>query len=355
MGRHRLSAPPPAGPDVTTEAQQRLLIDLVAWAAPRPLAPPGLADEVRGRLVGAATAHAARRAAAGLPRPLVLTKTRLSRLVCDGLQLDPEPYVHGVANARGTLAHAAVEDDLGEGRVRPATDVVAGAWHRLATDRPGDPASLAAWLNARSAEERAGLHDEVVVLLEAFREVWPPMGAAVRLDVERRISVPLAGERVRLLGVPDLVLSSPRDDDRARGLVVDLKTGMPRPQQDRDELRFYALLVLLATGRPPFRWATLYVTEGRHETEDLDVALVDATVRRVLDALDQADRLMEAERSRTVGAQERPDDRAGRDGAAGTEERLVAGAWCRDCRRREACAVRSAALSRGDGMLGEAG
>lgn len=331
---------------VSTVAQRRLLDELLGWGAPRPLVEDRLVAELRARLDAAAREHASACELLGPrdPRPLTITKTRLSRMVCDGLQLAPTPYVHDHANVRGTLAHAAIEDDLAQDRRSDAASVVTATWMRLASDRPGDPASLAAWLNAREDGEREALVAEVIVLLEAFREVWPELGGAVRLAVERRIAVALDGGTVRLWGVPDLVLSSPREDDRARALVIDLKTGMPRPQQDRDELRFYALLHALATGRPPFRWATLYVTEGRHESEDLDPALLDATLRRVLDAVAQAVRLLPHERARRA------------DGVsleAGEDEGLaiVAGAWCRDCRRAATCAVRSRALSDPDGML----
>ena len=331
---------------VTTEAQRRVLDDLLGWGAPRPIVEDGLVAGLRARLDAAAREHASACSLLGPrdPRPLTVTKTRLSRMVCDGLQLAPMPYVHDHANVRGTLAHAAIEDDLAQGRRADAGSVVGATWLRLASDRPGDPASLAAWLNARDDTERGALVAEVVVLLEAFREVWPELGGVVRLDVERRIAVGLEGGTVRLWGVPDLVLSSPRDDGRARALVIDLKTGMPRPQQDRDELRFYALLHALATGRPPFRWATLYVTEGRHESEDLDPALLEATLRRIVDAVVQAVRLLPFERARRA-------DGVALEAGEGEGLAIVAGAWCRGCRRAESCAVRSRALSDPDGML----
>ncbi len=101
----------------------------------------------------------------------------------------------------------------------------------------------------------------------------------------------MADGRVRLQGTLDLLVDSHRRDDRARALVVDFKTGMPRSDHDRAEVRFYALLTALATGRLPFRWATFYVTEGRPEAEDLHDAHLDATIRRVVDAVRQAARL----------------------------------------------------------------
>ena len=307
----------------------------------------GLIDDLRERLEVAAREHVAVRAALDpdARRPLVISKTRLARLACDGLQLDPTPYEHTTANVRGTLAHAAIEDDLARmDRSAVATTVVVHAWQRLASRSPGDPASLSAWMNRRDTSERQALVTEVAELVDAFREVWPRLDERAIVRTERSLAVMLGGGGVRMQGVPDLIVESPRRDDRARALVVDLKTGVPRPQQDRDELRFYALLHALATGRTPFRWATFYVTEGRHESEDLDAGLLEVTTRRVIDALAQASRLMPTivER-RTEGSRRAADatNGAGDDGAL----RIVAGGWCWGCRRADTCAVRAEALA----------
>jgi glutamate synthase domain-containing protein 3 len=100
-------------PETGTPAQARVVDEVLAWggerptrARPRRAAPR--APHGRGR--GVARAACARSDLAA--RPLLVTKTRLSRLVCDGLQRDPEPYVHAWANVRGTLVHAAIEADV---------------------------------------------------------------------------------------------------------------------------------------------------------------------------------------------------------------------------------------------------
>ncbi len=295
---------------------------------PRPEVPADLVERLLARTTDALAAWLSARDAAGSRAPLLVTKTRLSRLACDGLQRDPLPYTHSWANARGTLAHAAIERDVDGERGRPAREVAASAWERLASDRPGDPAALSAWLNARPAEERDRLIAEVAGLLVAFREVWPDLGGAgVRVVAEGRVVVHLAGRAVRLLGVPDLVVASPVRDGRARTLLVDLKTGMPRGQQERDELRFYALLLALRDGVPPFRWATLHVTEGRVEAEDLSEAVLATAVERVADAIRQATRML-----------------AGPEG-----EVLRGGGWCRDCRRASDCPVAAAVPVAGAG------
>jgi len=296
--------------------------EVLAWGRPRPQLPDGLVERLLGPLTGAVADWIALRERRPelAARPLLITKTRLSRLVCDGLQREPEPYVHAWANVRGTLVHAAIEADLDGAREDAPIAVVDAAWHRLATDRPGDPASIGSWLNAREGSERDAMVEEAVRLLAGFREVWPALGdAPLRVRPEQRLVAMLGGRAVRLQGVPDIIVDSDVDDGRARRLIVDLKTGMPRGQQDRDELRFYALLATLSGGSAPFRWATLYVTEGRLEHEDLSEAVLSATATRVADAIAQAVRIAEVP-------------------PRGDGERIVGGRWCRGCRRRDVCA-----------------
>lgn len=321
-----------------TEPSRRLLEDLLAWGAPRPADDPELVAALRTELeTGLAALGDALAAAASGARQgrLLVSKSGLDRLACDGWQRDPKPYTHSWPNARGTLTHLAVEQDWHEQRADSPAAVVDRVWRAEATRRPGDPASLSWWLNQLPGDDATQLRSQVSGLLADFREVWPLLPAhAVQVRVERPVEVPLAGGRVVLRGVPDLVLLSPRRDDRARTLVVDLKTGMPRPEHDRHELRFYALLVALACGRLPFRWATYYVAEGRAEVEALRPDTLRATVRRVIDGVAQLVRV----RDET------------------SDERLRGGSWCRFCAREDDCEVgadarRLQAVSQPTGMM----
>jgi hypothetical protein len=299
---------------------------LLGWREMRPVAPAGLATRLLAMLESGL---------APLRQPLedllatrgggtlMISKTMLERLACDGWQLEPEPYAHTAANVRGTLAHEAIAFDWERRRSEPVEVVVERTWFDAASRRPGDPASLSAWLNACPAEEAERLRAEVGHLLATFREVWPVLPErAVEVRIEEPIVIRLAGGLVTLRGRPDMVFDSPRADDRARALVVDLKTGRPRSEHDRHELRFYGLLVTLATGKPPFRWSTYYVTEGRAESEDLREETLEVTARRVLDGVRQAIRLAPH-----------------RSGAASDEDDLTitGGAWCRYCLRRASC------------------
>jgi hypothetical protein len=318
--------------DTSTPARDRLVHGLLGWGQPRPSAPPGLARHLLGILergladLRPELAEVTARRRGGR---LLVSKTTLDRLTCDGLQLAPTPYEHTPANVRGVLAHEAIAADWDRGRAEAATELVEAVWHDAASRRPGDPRSLSAWMNALPATEAAEMRGEVAHLVDAFREVWPPLPAeAVRLRVERPIELRLAGGGVVLRGVPDLVVDSRRQDDRARSLVVDLKTGRPRAEHDRHELRFYALLLVLEEGRPPFRWATFYVTEGRAEAEELRVETLELTARRVLDTVAQLVRLDGL-----------PPD------APEEELRLAAGLGCYSCLRRPGCSVAAVELA----------
>jgi hypothetical protein len=312
--------------DVTTaadEARRRLRDGLLGWGGPRPVAPMRLAAQLRAELDAELDEmDLGPMLAAQRNGRLRVTKTRLDRLSCDGYQLDARPFEHTRANVRGTLAHKAIERDWDTARTLEVDRVVARSWEELASARPGDPRSLSAWLNDCPDDEADALRAEVTVLLAGFREVWPPL-RQVHVVAEQRIRLPLRGGRILLEGVPDLVLRSPRVDERARTLVVDLKTGRQRSDHDRHELRFYALLATLEDGRPPFRWATFYVTEGRAEWEDLREDVLRVTLRRVLDGVRQAVRIAAAS-----------DD---------GDLRLTGGAWCRFCLREEDCEVAAAA------------
>jgi len=300
------------GPDPWYPARLRLSRDLLAWGQPRPRVPEGFVEGLRDRLASALMEIDP------LPGPLTVTRSSVSRSVCDGLQRDPRPFEHTAATVRGVLARSLIARDLDSGRDVRAPALVGEVWRGWASRRPGDPGSVSWWLNHAPRATAGELEEELVELLEGFREVWPRLAAdRVVATTERSIRIPLAGGRVVLRGVPDLVLGSPVSDDRARSLVVDMRTGLPRPERDRVELRFHALIVTLADGRPPFRWATYHVTEGRVEAEDLSAGLL----------VDAGDRVVATVSQRLRLAQDT-------DG-----EELAAGPWCGFCARRRRCGV----------------
>lgn len=312
---------------LATEAQRRFADDVLAWGGERPRIPPGLVDDLRSDLERTIARHATALGAdtkgrAGRGRSI--GRKVVERRVCDGWQLDPAPFAHGSASVRATLARDAITRDLRGERELRSDVLVDRVWHEAASRDPGDPRSRSAWMNRRSLDEVASLQEEIARLVDDAREVWPQVPTPpLRIVARRRVEVLLGGGAVTLFGVPDLVLESPAQDDRARSLVVDLRTGAARPERDRAGLRFDALLVTLSRAAPPFRWASYHVMEGRTEAEDLSVEALTLVTTQVTATIEQLARISEG------GARD-----------------LEAGPWCLDCLRIDRCEV--AAASRAD-------
>lgn len=317
--------------DGDTPARQRLRSDLLGWAALRPIVDDGAVAALRDQFAASVASmapeirHALQRQ--GRSR-LIISKRRLDHLACDGLAIDAEPFAHTWASVRGILTHAVVDHDWQDRRRSDAGDIAMRVWHEEASRDPGDPNSMSAWMNALTTDDAGILRAQLADLLTAFREVWPLLEPdEVNVTSERLLQVPVADGLVSLWGRPDLMLTSPRRDGYARTLVVDLKTGRPRPETDRAELRFYALLVTLATGVPPFRWATYYVQEGRYDVEDLRMATLEATARRVVASVEQQVRI------------------AGMPSGAVEGLTIRGGGWCRFCTRTSWCPSAAASLA----------
>lgn len=298
--------------DLATPAHRRLVDDLLGWDDARPVADPGLRDQLQAALDDGLAPLA------DVVPPgerLFLSKSRVSALVCDGRYLDQQvsPFTWNPQLAGGKLAHRAIELDQAGRREASPDQVVAHAWHEMATE----VGSLADWLNELGRIEASALRHTAEQRVTDFRDTWPVLPPQAHLRLEQRIDATLADGRVLLTGTPDLTVGGVRDD-RCRMLLVDLKTGRRNPMVERQDLRLYALLATLKYGLPPFRWATYYVSEGAWDVEDLDADLLHGAVRRIVDA---------ARRAAVLEFQRPPEG----------DLRLVGGAWCRFCGRRETC------------------
>lgn len=245
----------------TTPAQARILEDVLAWGQARPAVPAGLLDGLAATLGQAAVAGT------GPPSPTAL---RLESLLRD----DPgrqQPWRHDRATVRGILLARSFARDVETGHQEELASLIAAVAREVAGARPGDPASASTWWNAASVAVQTDLREELAAVLSDVRTLWPPLRTPhVEVQVRPSLRTQVAAGPVVVTSRPDLVLDSPLRDDRARSLVVVTRTGMPRPREDRRRVRATALLTALATGRLPFRWVVLHLTDGRAEVEDLD-------------------------------------------------------------------------------------
>jgi hypothetical protein len=293
-----------------TPLQERTLVELMASEAPRPTFDRGLAADLRRELES-------RLGAALVPRdrPLWVTKARLVDLHqrCEGLflsnELDGAPFSYGRRLAEGRLVHKAVEigvyADLGE------VELVQRAADRLVEQEPG----FDDYLGLLDEAERAEIVGEAVREVAWFRSVFPPLQRSWNPVVEWGLRVELLGGRVVLSARPDLVLGrdDPEEPMRARRLVLELKGGQERPEQD-DDVRFYALVLTLRHGVPPFRVATVNLQAGTWRCHDVTPDLLLSAARRVADGCARAGELL-----------------------GGGEPALRGGAWCSWCARSPTC------------------
>ena len=269
----------PARPPTTTPAQARVVDEVLGWGRPRPVAPTGLVDELRGRFDRAfRAAQGTTAGGSAADGPSVRRTVPVRALIGDPRPGDAGAFSHDRDTLRGVLLTRSFARDVELGQAGEPADVVAAVAGEVAAERPADPGSASVWWNAAPRAARDDILAEVVGVLADLRLLWPPLGEGhLAVAVRRQLRTPAVDRDLVLTARPDLVLDSPRRDDRARALVVVTRSGMPRPAEDRALIRATALVHTLADGRPPFRWAVLHLTDGRFESEDLDPEVLTAT------------------------------------------------------------------------------
>ncbi len=304
--------------DDLTPSQELLVDDLLGRGQGRPPVDLELARRLRGRLEEAVEPHAD-----GIPdgEDLWLGKTALASLSCEGRFLDQaeSPFAWSLPMVRGKLGHKALEVDWHTGRRLEAPDV-AGRALALLRD---ESSSVAEWLDEQDGPTRDLLLGEAAAHVAEFRDTWPSLPASSSPRLERPMRVRLADGRITLAGTPDLLLGTANRSE-ARMLLVDFKTGIRKPLQERQDLRFYGLLSTLKYGVAPWRWATFYVAECAWDVEDCSEELLSTAVERIADAVRRAVRL-----------------RWHRDPSR--ELQLAAGPGCQWCGRRPGCPAADAA------------
>jgi hypothetical protein len=296
-----------------TPAQEKTLVELMGSREERPLFPRSLSEEL-GADLDRLLSPAMDRLPEG--RQLWLTKARLVNLHsrCEGFYLADElgeaVFQYGPQLAVGKVVHKAVEIGVYAGALAEA-EVCERALERL---REQDP-SFDQYAGLLDDVERAELLGEAVRQVSWFRGAFPPLERSWNPVVEWPVRVELGGGRVILSARPDLVLGGidPREPMRARRLVLELKGGHDRPEQD-DDVRFYALVMTLHHGVPPFRVVTVNLQGGTWRAQDVTEDLLRSALRRVADGARRAAELL-----------------------SGREPTLRPGKWCEWCPRSETC------------------
>ncbi len=296
-----------------TDPQRRTLDRLIGTGEPRPLFAPDLRQRLVDRIEGAVRELE-------LPEPLWLGKESLNQLAkCEGrfaakLQGEDPPFEHSVNTAAGVLAHTAIEVDVGAREALDPHTIATIAAERLATREE----RFAEFWRTRSGVAQDEILMDVVRKVTQFQGSFPPLRELRRETApvtELLFKAELLGGDLTLSGKVDLVLGVPDrlEPGRATRLAVDLKTGGAWPEYAED-MRFYALLMTLRFGVPPYRVASLFLDSGEWQAEDV-------TEETMFHA---ADRVVAA--ARAAGAL-----------LGGRDPVLRPGAWCSWCPRAYVC------------------
>ncbi len=250
-----------------TDPQRRTLDQLIG-TADRPVFPADLAQRTRDRIEDAVRGLE-------LATPLWLSKEKLTdHGRCEGkfqanILGEGPPFELNAKSALGVLLHKAIEVEVGSRDELDPHAIAARASERV-VESDGRFAEF--WRNLDRLEQDDVLMD-VVRRVALFQGSFPSLHE-LRRDLapvtELRVKAELLGGALTVSGQIDLVLgvTTKAEPMRAARLAIDLKTGGAYPEYAED-MRFYALLMTLRFGVPPYRVASLFLDSGEWQAEEV--------------------------------------------------------------------------------------
>jgi hypothetical protein len=147
-------------------------------------------------------------------------------------------------------------------------DPLGDALDACRTEGPGGAGAAAvAAVEAMDEPARAALGAMVATHAAHLADLMPRLAPAWMPRTDDRVAIPLAGGRIVLHGVFDLLVGLPRPDT-ASLCAVGLCTGGSWARERRS-LHYLALLETLRSGSPPYRLALLETSNGRYGIEDV--------------------------------------------------------------------------------------
>jgi hypothetical protein len=254
------SPPAPIGPGPRPAPRHKVLALLRDGSDRRPRFHPGLAGGLRAWLEDAASDVVAARGEDA--PPLFLSSRVLGGTTAKG----DRPEGLSPAWVTSCLVHALFRQLVTTGSVgEPLTDALAA----LGVD-PGR-SDIVEHVVGLGGEERAALMLSLQTHVNHLRDLTPRFAPGWLPRTDDRVAIPLAGGRVILSGVFDLLVGAPllgAAPGTASVCVLGLSTG-GRWVPARTTLHYLALLETLRSGTPPFRLGLLHSAVGRYDVEDV--------------------------------------------------------------------------------------
>jgi hypothetical protein len=261
--RPEVARPEAARPAVARPAAARdeVLALLRDGSGQRPRFDPGLSGGLRAWLEDAAAEVVVAR---GEDAPPLFLGPRLlwegSVPATGALGRAPDPYPTDWV--RSALVRALFRQVVTTGQVE---DPLGDALDALRVDP--SRTDMARHVDELPKEARAALAASLHLHVENLMNLTPRFAAGWFPRTDDRVAIPLAGGRIVLSGVFDLLVGAPVPG-RATLCAVGLTTG-GRWAQARTALHYLALLETLRSGSPPFRLALLHSAAGRYGVEDV--------------------------------------------------------------------------------------
>jgi hypothetical protein len=201
-------------------------------------------------------------------------------LGCEARHLAPDDFRWTPANARGFVAHKAIELSAHwPGEPVPSV-LVDEALARLADEASNRGDFVGGLTDADRAELRGFAVDRVTRFLQDF----PPLPQRAQPVFEASTKWAPPGT-ITLSGKTDLIVGRP-DGRTSTRLIIDFKTGW-RSTHHRDDLRFYALLETVVRKVPPRRLVTYYLDTCEADVEDVTEAVLETALARLEGAIER--------------------------------------------------------------------
>lgn len=212
---------------------------------------------------------------------LWVSKHHIDRvLTCEASWAAPDAFEWAPANARGKIAHRAIQLSVHWPSDEAPATLVNEAIERMRSEEHG----LGGWLDGLSGADLADLRGRSVEHVSKFLECFPRLEGAWIPVTESRMQYPREG-RIVLSARVDLTLGRTVGRE-SRKVIIDVKTGRLH-QRHREDLRFYALLETLTRDIPPRLLVTYSLDSGSADREETTTGLLRSTLRRTLDAIER--------------------------------------------------------------------